>query len=347
MKAEYTKVDNIVQWNVLHITHSDLDAANCAVIMENTFKEVTHKFLSYYKVNEFLKDLELYPTKVNKFDAIILSDLSLTTQQISRLFRVMAVADFAGYFAFLDHHEGSKPLHNPSTNIFVIEGVCGAKLLKGFLEGVFDMKYDHLNEMIELTNDYDLWIHDLPQSKHYQYIFESYTKADKYNDESFMKFVNQYKNGFSYSKIGEEEKKVINRKLAKIKECYDSLNVDIFDGSKIGIIMVDSEFVNEISDMLLNDPSAGLQVIINFSPNGISGSVRAKNKLIPDMNLSKVLNVITETSKVLVGSGHKLAAGYTVNDIKYNTVWAEKLPKVMTAIKLIHDSLLKVYPELK
>ena len=65
----------------------------------------------------------------------------------------------------LDHHESALDLHDPSKNRFVIPSMCGAKLTQRFLERCFNLDLSKFDNLIYLTQDYDLWIHSNKKSK--------------------------------------------------------------------------------------------------------------------------------------------------------------------------------------
>lgn len=347
MSNAFEWVNGKVNWKVLHISHDDLDGAGCSIVVNNIFNEVDTHYVNYFdKLEAWIKSIEMNPFQLKKYDFMMITDVSLKPEQLKRIFTAMAVSDYNGKFVFLDHHESSKLIYNPKANVIVVEGVSGAKLTMTYLEGLFETQLYRLYEFINLVNDYDLWLHKGPESMYIQYLFEHHTKTGKKAD-GIKEFVEKYHNGICIKDISESEKNIINKKLAALEECWNTLDVSLYNNSKIAITFIEKNMFNELCQRLLDSPEAGIEVVINYPPGNTSGSIRASTKKIPNINIAKVLEALSKGSKVMEGGGHKVAAGFIVKDATYKQSSAEKFQYVMPVIEKICNGLITVYPELK
>lgn len=337
-------VNGKAQMSVFNISHADLDGVGCAIVLNNLFEKVESKYVTYYgTLNPVIKEMENNPFALNKYDIIMITDVSLTPDQMKRIFITLNVAGYQGQFIFLDHHESSKQLHNPKANIYVVDGVCGTKITKTFCESLLDTKLDHLNEMAELINDYDLWKHENPNSKKLQHLLTKEMKLDI--KQGLPNFAKKYHNGIQFNNLNESEKLIIKNAEDDITEVWDNLEVNLIDNSRIAFCFVNSDYINEMSDRLLNSPEVGVDVVITFDPKKKNGSIRASASKIKNMNLTIVVEEISKTSKVLSGSGHKLASGFYLKNCEFNS--PDKFEKVQKAVAELSKALMIVYPELK
>lgn len=347
MKEETIEfIDGKIPWSVISLSHSDLDGVVSVIVAKNLFKTVDASYVSYNNTLEpWIKSLEANPFKLNKYDMLLITDVSLKPDQIKRIFTAMQVAEFNGRFVFLDHHEGSKPIHNPGANIFVVDGVCGAKLTLGYFENIFETKLTHLHELVKYTNDYDLWKHEYPESKKLQYLLD-YEMEISWKD-ALDTFANKYINGIDFKNLSEQQQTIISKKEKKLDEVWNDLEVSLFEDSKIAFIFNEGKYVNEMSERVLNTPELAVEVVIYIDPKTVKGSVRASDSKIKDMNLSLVLQHISKTSKFLHGDGHKLAAGFGIKDLAKDANTEQKFEMAKYAINKIGKTLISVYPNLK
>jgi oligoribonuclease NrnB/cAMP/cGMP phosphodiesterase (DHH superfamily) len=339
-------VNGKVPWKVLQISHDDLDGAGAAIVVQTVFSNVTTQYVNYHaKLEGWIKSIENNPFVLNKYDLLILTDIALRPDQLRRIFVTLSVADFKGKFILLDHHESSKQFHNPKANIHVMDSICGAKLTLVFLENMFNIMLPHLYELINLVDDYDLWHHKSYKSKHLQYILEYYMNIDKEN--GIQTFVNRFMDGIQWDQLLDVERKSIARKEQAIEDVWNSLDVTLYNGSKIAIIFVSSNIKNEISQRILDSADTGVEVVINFSADSTAGSVRATDRKVKDINVSKVIEFLSNNTKVLSGGGHKLASGFVVKGCTYSQSREERFKIVQPALDLLCKSLIATYPELK
>lgn len=347
MDIQFTP-DGKIKQKVLNLTHADLDGASSAMMLHALFTDVTSVPLSYgtsNKLTNYINEIAATPHMINQYDAIFITDLSLHADHVKKLFTAFAVADFKGHFVWLDHHDSSKEFHNPKNNIFIVDDICGAKLTKRYLESIYEVNLSKYDYFIELVDDYDLWKHKDKNSKRLNYIFNHYMKVDK--DNGYNNFMNYYlKNNIEFNNLTTLEQSIIYKAEKEISDTWENLDVTVMKDSKIGFMMVDPSLVSEISAMVLENSE--LDVIINYPPNYGSGSIRAKDTNIKDINVAKVAKYLFEHGNLLSSAGgHPHACGFTVKNLTYKMSSQEKFKLVQPVVSLITDALLSTYPELE
>jgi len=336
-------IDGKYPAKVLNASHCDLDGVSSAIAVKNTFTDVTVTHMGYgYGISKFFKGLKEFPYKLNDYEIIIMTDLSMDVKLFSEFMQILGMAQYQGRFIFLDHHETSKPLHDPKNNIYVATEECGASLTKVYLENTFNVNLSHLDELIKYTKDYDLWVHKYKQSKHLNYILDKYLSGGV--NSGCERFVNNYIDGFSYKNIGDIEKQIIIDKLESNKKIWDELEIIPYDNSKIGFTMIDGSFMNDISDKILKDKKLDIDVVINFYPNKVGGSIRASGN-VKGINLGKFLGIIGSDLGISAG-GHKLAAGFKVLALEYNMPVDKKIEITQPIMENLAKYLVKTYPDL-
>jgi nanoRNase/pAp phosphatase (c-di-AMP/oligoRNAs hydrolase) len=330
---------------VLHITHSDGDAVGCMLSVENTFADVDHENTTYGKpMTNYLNNLMKAPTKVCKYDLVIVTDLSMPVEDFKILMKVLQIADYRGEFVFLDHHNTSKPLHSPENNIYVVEGICAAKITKEYLESVFGVDLSFLNDTIKYVNDYDLWIHKYKESKKLQYLLDY--EQELHWKKAYKKFIEKYPAGVDFNNLTKEQTDIITYKEVLIEQAWDDLELIPYEGTKIGLMMVEGKFINEMCDRVLKCKEIDIEVIINFDPKRNKGSIRGVANSVPEINIGKLLKMISDSTKIK-GGGHELAAGYSITGIDDSFDKEDKLHFAKKEIDTLVTYLTTAFPALK
>lgn len=264
---------------ILSITHSDCDGVSCQIVLGNVYKNITYVDCSFYKIDDYLSKV-----KFDEYDYVFLTDIY--PDKRSNLY-------LSDNIILLDHHNTAMEYLNPKKLHFVVTGICGALLTKRFVEKMYNIKLTHLDKLIELTNDYDMWVHKYPESKILNDLMFYYYKSIKFRQEFF--------NG--RTTFTEEELKWYEGRELKYKELYDKLNVYEFETIN-GVLVQSDEFVNEISHDLMTKEKYNVVFIQNPNLNRLS--VRHNIEGFDVGSLLKNLGL---------GGGHPFAAGMNVKDM--------------------------------
>jgi len=160
-----------VNSKVLSISHNDLDGVGCSILLSAVFSDIEYMVCSYYNINE-----ELLKIDHNDYDWIFITDISPTIDEL---------LDRLPNSILLDHHQTALWLHDPKKNRYINTNYSGTLLTKKFLDKMYGpdmlLRYRKLSVLI---NDYDLWIHKYPESKHLNDIYGLHirTTEQKFND---------------------------------------------------------------------------------------------------------------------------------------------------------------------
>ena len=324
---------------VLNISHTDLDGVTSAISIANTFTEVETIYTTYgWNMDKLFAKWDAAPTVFQKYDLVIFTDVSMDMDKMKKLLNLFQVGQYQGEFAFLDHHEGSKELHNPANNWLVIENVSGSLLTQRWCQTTFKVDLSFLDQLVKYTNDYDLWIHKHKESKQLQYLLDAEFKKDK--DNALYNFGEKYMNGIDFTNLTTEEQDIIKWKENYLDDSWDKLEVDQFPGTRVALIMVDGGLVNEMCERLLNDKSFGIDFVINFPLNRTGGSIRAN--AIGNMNVNDFLKIVGKHLGI-AGGGHKLAAGFAFNDMHWKMTAEDKIKMAQPILNKMVGLLTKTY----
>jgi len=264
---------------ILNISHNDLDGCVAQIVLGHVYDNITFINASFYKIDEILQSLDY-----DKYDYVILTDIHPDDQ------RNMYLSD---KIILLDHHESAKEYTDPAKMHYVVVGICGAKLTLRFVEKMYDMKLEHLHELVEITNDYDMWILNHPKSKQMNDLMFYKYRPDKFRQNFFD----------GRTTFTEEEEEWLEQRAIKFDKLYNGLSVFEFDKLN-GCIAQSREFINEICDKLMNEESYNIVVIRNPS----NGRVSVRHR-IEGLNAGEILKVHGW------GGGHALAAGFFSTDM--------------------------------
>jgi oligoribonuclease NrnB/cAMP/cGMP phosphodiesterase (DHH superfamily) len=286
---------------VLSVSHNDLDGVGCAIEINNVFESVRYSRVTYSNVDSVLGKIDY-----DEYDLVLLTDISPKHE---------SSLDISDKIIMIDHHETALKYNNHSKNRFVDTSYCGSALTKWFVEVLFDIRLKHLNNLMYLINDYDLWIHEDEKSKQLNELYF------KYWDDNF---IHRFSNGDT--EFLPDEIHFLKERKKKYHEIMKTTN--FYDLEKInGCLFMLSDFVNDVAEKLLKDH--GYRVVINKNPKSGSCSLRSNlEKDYPDFHLGKFLENLG------YGGGHRSAGGLSESDpIKFK----EK-------IKDIEDKLFDMYP---
>lgn len=263
---------------VLSITHLDWDGAVCQIILCNVYKNIDCVTTSFYNVDKLLLNLDY-----SKYDYVFLTDLHPEKE---------ATLGISDKIIMIDHHKTALPMNNPSRHHYVITGVCGSVLVKRFCEKMYNIKLKHLDNLVYLTNDYDMYTIKNPKSKLLNDVMFYLYGPDKFRDL----FID------GRTRFTKDEIEWLKKCRIEFKETYENLNV--YDFLKYPACVVETEnFINEIAHKLMQEKEYRMVVVKN--PN--SGRVSIRHN-IDGFDMGNYLK-----SKGW-GGGHELAAGMFVDD---------------------------------
>lgn len=257
--------------------------------MRHVFTNLTSSACAFYDIDTVLKEV-----KYEDYDWVILTDMHPEKTSVN---------DLPNNLIILDHHASALHLHNPQQKRFIFTKKCGAALVKTFLEQKLKVDLSQFNELVRLTNDYDLWTHEDPKSWELNQLFDKY------------KFNNRFKREFAdgHTEWSDNEKRYITYRKNLLKQLID--NLESYDFEKIhGTVIQVDDFINECCDYLLHKKSYKLVVALSKSKNTIS--VRQK---LETVDIGSVL------AELKLGGGHPKAAGLGFKDISDAENKLEKL----------------------
>jgi oligoribonuclease NrnB/cAMP/cGMP phosphodiesterase (DHH superfamily) len=335
-------VDGKYPAKVLNISHTDLDGVTSAICVSNTFTDVETIYTTYgWNMDQLFAKWEGAPTVFQKYDLVIFTDVSMGVDKLKRLFKIFQIGDYQGEFVFLDHHEASKDIHNPKSNIYVLDDISGAGITKNWCETVIGVDLSHLEQLVKYTNDYDLWKHKYKQSKQLQYLLDAEFNRDR--KDGLYLFQEKYMNGIDFNNLTQEQQDTIRWKENMLEDAWENLQVDVYPGTKIAFIMVPGDIINEMAQRLLTDPTFEIDLVINFPLNKLGGSMRAND--IGNMNLNDFIHIIGDHIGI-AGGGHKTAAGFRINDLDWKMTNEQKIKIAKPVIDKMVDYLTKTFKEL-
>jgi len=278
---------------ILSVSHNDLDGVVSQIILGHVFKNITYLNTSFYKIDSVLESIEY-----DKYDFVFLTDIHPDRREN---------LDLSDKIILLDHHESALDCNKPEKMHFVVVGHCAAWLTKRFVKKYYGLSLEHLDDMVRLTNDYDMWELKYPESKLLNDVMFYLYRPKKFRDNFFD----------GRTTFTEDEKIWLEERAKEFEKLYESLT--LFDFDKInGCIAQSREFINEICDKLMNEE--GYEIIFVRNPSNERVSVRHR---IEGLNAGEILK------NLKIGGGHAQSAGFFANDIHDFKEKIEKLEEII------------------
>lgn len=159
---------------VLNFTHIDLDGATSAIVVSNYYGEsnVRVEQINYtQEIDALNKIIELK----DEFDCVVFTDFTP--------YNIMDIKAVGIPVLVLDHHKSVEKFNNPNENIFIDTRFCGAKVAFNYY---YPQGNDKLKELVDITNDYDLFTLEDERSLQFNHLMHTY---------GFDVFVNRFMNG--------------------------------------------------------------------------------------------------------------------------------------------------------
>lgn len=191
---------------ITQLSHYDLDGIVCAIIVKKYLPKtnISNYQCGYNKLNQIIDKMIEENKILQQSPPLFVTDISLTQDQLELLSK-----NFSKVFV-IDHHEQTEKL-SPLPNVKIIyDGkFCGAHIVYEFFKKVYSDNPISLSEnfrkLVYLANDYDMWLHEDPNS---------YMLNELFWEMNWNKFFKTFSDGFD--KIPEKEVKRIKEKI-KIK----------------------------------------------------------------------------------------------------------------------------------
>lgn len=279
---------------ILNFTHTDMDGAVSSIVVRNYFKTVITQTITYEHENEILPKMI---KERNNYDAVIFTDFCpVNLSQIQAFQKPVLV---------LDHHESALSFNNPNKQVYICTKFCGAKMAYEFFN--HDDCLKHLKDLVDLTNDYDLYILKDPKSKAYNSLFWK-MGFGWFSERFFTGDIN----------LSKSEKLYLLRRQKEFEELY--ANLPIQELSNKGVVCESEVYLGDICDALRKD---GYDWCIIYRLGNLS--VRSSDN--SEINLVKV------AEKLGKGGGHFHAIG--VPQLK------ENLNELIKRIEKAVDEVLK------
>lgn len=265
---------------ILSVSHNDLDGTVAQIVLGHVFENISYLNTSFYKIDEVLESIEY-----EKYDFVFLTDINPSN---------IDLLNISDNIILLDHHESAIEANNPTKMHFVIVGKCAAYLTKKFVKKYYGMPLEHLDELVKLTNDYDMWELKYPESKLLNDLMFYHYKPKKFREIFFD----------GRTTFNESEINWLEMREKEFERRYDALTV--FDCEKIkGCVVQSEQFINEICEKLMKEE--GYDIV--FCRNPLHGRVSIRHR-IQGLNMGEILK------NKGWGGGHFFSSGLFVNDIE-------------------------------
>ena len=325
------------QATVLNITHTDLDGVVSAIVVNNVCgpENVINKYVSYgYGLDKLFEEMRQNPMSLNQYTHIIMTDISMDEDKYHELVKIFAMGDYQGTFMWFDHHETSLPNHDPMNNVYIDKTMCGASLTKHMLEYFYKIDLSYLDELVKLTEDYDLWIHKYKESKLLNYLLSYTTNTADSLEQGLAAFAKRFHNGFQYNNLNKEDYEHMLLFVDANNKVWEEL--EILGDGKVAVVYLDGAYISEMASRILKEFDK--ELVICVTPN-YSLSFRTSSET---LNLG---NELARLSKVLPieGGGHAKAAGGKITSIHWKMPDDEKrhiVQKVVPTLAQVFERLL-------
>jgi len=281
---------------VLSISHNDLDGAASQIVLGHIFEDITYLNTSFYKIDSVLESVDY-----DKYDFVFVTDINPERKEN---------LDLSEKIILIDHHGSAIDAHNPSKMHFVMPGKCAALRTKTFVEKYYGVTLDHLDDLIRLTNDYDMWELKDPKSKQLNDVMFYLYRPKKFRDQFFD----------GRTTFTEKETEWLEERERTFARLYDELTIFEFDKIN-GVAAESKEFINEICDKLMKEE--GYNIV--FIRNPWHGRVSIRHNL-PE----EELDMGTILKEKGWGGGHCQSCGMFCDDMDDYQMKIEALEELIS-----------------
>jgi hypothetical protein len=287
---------------VLAMVHNDMDGHTCAIVLANVFNNIRVISATFTNIDTIIKNQNF-----EDYDVVFMCDVYPKDENIIKQIPNLIM---------LDHH-ATNSFHDPKKFRIVAEEMSATMLTHLYIQNLMKVDLSHLNNLVYIVNDYDMWIHKNYKSKMLNELFFFY-KADKFR-ERFMD---------GDTRLTEKEIAFIRKRKKEFIDAYEHL--EVYDMSKINacfFIVETGGFINDLCEALLKKEKYD----VVFCQNTYNGNISVRtNKEEIDLGA-----LFTEAG---IGGGHAASSGLRTVE---NTPEATK-----DVLKVAEYELLKAYPQI-
>jgi oligoribonuclease NrnB/cAMP/cGMP phosphodiesterase (DHH superfamily) len=285
-----------------NLTHYDLDGVVSHMILLPLFKETPRYYCCGYAKLDSNIDRMISEAKVFHLDNLIITDLSLSLEQVKRIKKY-----FQNIF-YIDHHATSEinreELSKEINNLVVSTKRSAALLTFELFSEKLKQKltpedFNKLKVLAELASTYDNWLTDHPDFTKGYYLNALFWKL------SWADFIKRFKNGYDH--LTDEEQEVVVAIVKDKKKMLDEADKIVFPNDKKNAILIfheDSEYIIQEATIIMKQYDHFF--ILNSTTNTVS--IRTKK----GKDLSIVLKSIEKHEGVKSCGGHAAAGGVTL-----------------------------------
>jgi len=278
---------------IINLTHCDLDGVVSSIVLKNAIpKNLDFEIActGYLSLTKKIKQLE-------PCDYLFITDLNLDLTQVE----LLKTKKFKRLFYF-DHHITSpkalEVLQELNSKIIIDDLRCGSKITFDYFS---DRGIDFLEELVETTNQYDLWSSEIPE----------FTLAVSLNDLfwniSFNKFYEDFKHGL----IITDEHKQMMKRIEIEKQEYMKNSFDKFSTIEDNILIVTNPVMKFSSYFTLFYPNFQFYFILkNIVDDYFEFSFRIRNS---NLTVPDIASTMQSLFPSITAGGHAQAGGFGVN----------------------------------
>jgi oligoribonuclease NrnB/cAMP/cGMP phosphodiesterase (DHH superfamily) len=279
------KIKQLINSNskIFNITQKGCqDGCGCSLILKKFFKNVEIIESNYDQINKVLENVATN----NQYDCVFITDISPDNNGFVLLENIKNLI-------MIDHHDTAVKYNNPEKLIFVDNECSATKLLYMFMNEVFEgITLNSLEKIVTYINDYDMWVHEYPESKQLNLLLFWF-----WNDN----FINRFISGNVI--FNKNELDYIRSKEQEFNNVFN--NTNYYDLEKLnGCFVIGDSYVNDICDKLLKEKGYNIVLFRNTKSQNVS--VRHNLEYLHIGNTLQLLGI---------GGGHKNAGGIVEKDV--------------------------------
>ncbi|MDR1461190.1 MAG: 3'-to-5' oligoribonuclease B [Campylobacteraceae bacterium] len=149
-----------MNYNIFHLSHTDLDGYGCQFIVKNYFKNVRFYNSNYGReIDErYAQILEDMKTANAKLNVILITDLNLTSEQAKNFEEKIALNKNIKLMLF-DHHQSGQETANRNHWYLLDTKRSATKITYDFFSSLYG-KNDNLSKLANVINAVDIWQSD-------------------------------------------------------------------------------------------------------------------------------------------------------------------------------------------
>lgn len=277
---------------LLIIHHNDSDGIMSAAIVkywaEKNFKE---KFIKYKELNYGYDEEELFKTYTDTaWDYVFVVDFSIDIP-LMNLLRISTE-----HFIWIDHHKSAMERYSEYWTSIDIEGIRNLSDSAALLTWKYLFPVNKVPQAVEYINDYDLWKHELEDTKAFHEAFCL-----------FCKIPDQVINSHVIQDDQDDVRRFINHgailmqaKNERIKKAFSTGTDSIFEHHTAYIVNSQHD-ISDLGNYILANTFAEIAIIFYHDENKTRYSLRGRGSV-----------DVAKLAEKFGGGGHKNAAGFSI-----------------------------------